>query len=56
MKEREKYGKGLKLTDGAQDGMVKTVNTNTEQQDVGRLQIKKEGSKGYPSEAWNYKY
>lgn len=56
MKAESYGGKGFNLTDGMQSGIVKSINTNSEQYDLGRVQKYKCGSKGYPAEAWNYKY
>jgi len=39
-----------------QAGEVRKINTNSEQYDLNRIQPYSSGSKGYPAEAWNYKY
>lgn len=44
------------LKDNTQASEVKHVNTNSEQYDLNRVRPYSCGSKGYPSEAWNYKY
>lgn len=56
MKSESRGGKGFNLKDGAQEGDVRMVNTNSEQYDMNRIREYKCGSKGYPAEAWNYKY
>lgn len=55
---RERAGSSGKfdLKDNAQAATVKTVNTNSEQYDLDRIKKYSCGSKGYPTEAWNYKY
>jgi len=44
------------VPDNQQAWEVKTVNTNSEQYDLDRIKPYSDGSKGYPAEAWNYKY
>lgn len=56
MKAEKHSGGTFNLKDGAQEGDVRQINTNTEQYDIGRIKPYKCGSKGYPAEAWNYKY
>lgn len=41
----------LGLKDNAQASPVKSVTTDAEKYDMGRLQEKKVGTRGYPSEA-----
>ena len=54
---KEKRGGGVfNLKDGTQASEVKNVPANSEQYDMGRIQEESIGSKGYPAEAWNYKY
>lgn len=55
---RERSGSSGKfdLKDNMQAGMVKKINTNSEQYDMGRIKKYSCGTKGYPAEAWNYKY
>lgn len=49
-----------KMTFDLKDNMhayeVKKVSSNAEQYDVKRLTPYRDGSRGYPGEAWNYKY
>jgi hypothetical protein len=56
MKEDKKGGGVFNLKDGAQEGDVRMVNTNTEQYDLSRVKKYSCGSKGYPAEAWKYDY
>ena len=51
-----KSGSMFSVQDNQQAGEVKHVNTNSEQYDMNRIRPYAVGSKGYPSEAWNYKY
>lgn len=55
MKSESRSG-SFNLRDGAQEGDVRDINTNSEQYDINRVRPYSCGSKGYPSEAWNYKY
>lgn len=50
------YGNGFNLKDGSESGDVKNVPTNSEQYDMERVKPYQCGSKGYPKEAWNYKF
>jgi len=50
------HRKGFDLKDNAQAATVKSINTNSEQYDIGRMKKLDCGSRGYPAEAWNYKY
>lgn len=56
MRKSKDRGGSFNLKDGTQASEVKSVSTNSEQYDMGRCQYYSSGSKGYPSEAWNYKY
>ena len=44
-------GSGMGLKDNTQASPVKSVNTDSEKYDMGRLQVKKCGTRGYPSQA-----
>jgi len=44
------------LKDNTHASAVKSVSTNSEQYDMGRVQYESVGSKGYPAEAWKYEY
>ncbi len=44
------------VPDNQQAWEVRKVNTNSEQYDTNRIRPYSDGSKGYPAEAWNYKY
>jgi len=35
---------------------VYSVNTESEKSDMGRMKYKSQDSRGYPSQAWEYKY
>lgn len=51
------YASGkLKMSDNTQGSNVRKVNSNTEQYDLGRVKKYPCTSKGYPAEAWDYKY
>jgi len=43
--------KGFGLTDNKQASPVKSIKTNSEKYDVGKIQPYSAGSKGYPSQA-----
>lgn len=49
-------GKGFNLKDGTQASEVKNISTTSEQYDMGRIRYEHVGSKGYPAQAWDYKY
>jgi hypothetical protein len=49
-------GKGMSIKDNTHASDVKSINTNTEQYDLGKVKKLKSNSQGYPSEAFNYKY
>lgn len=49
-------GGSFNLKDNEQAWIVKKINTNSEQYDTNRIKPYQDGSKGYPAEAWNYKY
>ena len=49
-------GSVFNLKDGTQASEVKKMSTDTEKYDMGRIRPYSSGSKGYPAEAWNYKY
>jgi len=55
-KAKNPGGRGFNLKDNMQEGDVKSIPSNAEKYDMGRVQSYSCGSKGYPSEAWNYKY
>lgn len=48
--------KTFDVPDNQQSGEVRKINTNSEQYDLDRIKPYSDGSKGYPAEAWNYKY
>lgn len=48
--------KTFNVEDNRQSGEVRKINTNSEQYDLNRITPYSDGSKGYPAEAWNYKY
>ena len=48
--------KTFDVPDNVQSGEVRKINTNSEQYDLDRIKPYSDGSKGYPAEAWNYKY
>jgi hypothetical protein len=52
----EQKGKGFEVPDNKQDGEVRTIDTMSQDEDISRIRPYTSGSKGYPSEAWNYKY
>jgi len=56
MPKKSKYGKGFDIKDNTKDGEVKSIDTMTEDSDMGRMDYDDRGDKGYSSEAWNYKY
>ena len=56
MKAKNPGGKGFNIRDNAQEGDVRSIPTNAEKYDMGRMRPYSCGSKGYPAEAWNYKY
>jgi len=51
-----KGAKGFDIPDGRQSGEVRYVPTDSEQMDLGRIKPYSCGSRGYPSEAWNYQW
>jgi hypothetical protein len=55
-RSERRSGGSFNLRDGAQAGEVKKVPTDSEKYDMGRVKSYSCGSKGYPAEAWNYKY
>lgn len=44
------------IPDNRQAGEVRYVNTNSQQYDLNRIRPYECGSRGYPAEAWNYKW
>ena len=56
MRKSKDRGGVFNLKDNTQAGNVKSVSTNSEQYDMGRVRYESVGSKGYPAEAWNYEY
>ena len=44
------------IPDNQQAWECRPINTNSAQYDLNRIQPYSDGSKGYPAEAWNYKY
>lgn len=55
-RSRESRGGSFNLQDNAQASSVKSISTDSEKYDMGRMQSYSSGSKGYPAEAWNYDY
>jgi len=53
---KRSYGASFDLKDGSHDGEVKMIQTNAEGYDRKRVKPYSDGSKGYPSQAWNYDY
>ena len=51
MKSDKSHGKGINIKDNTQASPVKSINTNSEQYDLGRVKKYSNGSKGYPSQA-----
>lgn len=51
-----KSGGKFDVPDNKQAWEVRSLNTNSEQYDLDRIKPYNNGSKGYPAEAWNYKY
>lgn len=49
-------GSAPKLKDGTQDGGVYGINTESEKYDIGKIRYHSVGSKGYPSQAFDYDY
>jgi len=56
MKDYKKSSGGFSVQDNQQSGVVHSISTNSEQYDLNRIKSYKQGSRGYPNEAWNYKY
>lgn len=56
MKESRMDSKMFNVKDNQQAWEVRKINTNSEQYDLDRIKPYSNGSKGYPEEAWNYKY
>lgn len=48
--------KGFDIQDNTQAWEVRKINTNSEQYDTKKIRPYEDGSKGYPPEAWNYRY
>ena len=55
-KGKKMGGKAIEIKDNTQAGEVRDINTMAQNQDISRIRPYKSGSKGYPAEAWNYKY
>ena len=56
MKAGRATSKTFSIPDNQQSFEVRKINTNSEQYDLKRIKPSSDGSKGYPAEAWNYKY
>jgi len=56
VKEQHRGGKGIEISDNTQDGEVRKIDVMSQDEDISRIRPYDAGSKGYPSEAWNYKY
>ena len=48
--------KTFDVPDNQQAWETRSINTNSEQYDLNRIRPYTDGSKGYPAEAWNYRY
>ena len=48
--------KTFDVPDNQQAWETRPINTNSEQYDLDRIKPYSDGSKGYPAEAWNYRY
>lgn len=55
-RERSGMGRDFNLKDNEQAWMVKPIPTDSENYDLSRIKPYNDGSKGYPAEAWNYRY
>ena len=56
-KVKEKRGGGkIEVKDNQQAWEVKKIDTFTQDEDISRIRPYTSGGKGYPGEAWNYKY
>jgi len=51
MNKAKSSGKGFNLKDNTQASPVKSINTNSEKYDLGKIQKYSAGTKGYPSKA-----
>lgn len=51
----DKGGK-FNVPDNEQSFQVRKIPTDSEQYDMNRIRPYSDGSKGYPAEAWNYRY
>jgi len=51
MNKSKSSGKGFNLKDNTQASPVKSIKTNSEKYDLGKIQQHSAGSKGYPSQA-----
>jgi len=51
MNKAKSSGKGFNLKDNTQASPVKSIKTNSEQYDLGKVKKYSSGSKGYPSQA-----
>jgi len=59
MSKNERYmSKGMKSSGKVMghDGSVKSIPTNTEQYDMGKIRWDSVGTKGYPRQAFDYQY
>jgi hypothetical protein len=57
--KNEKYmSKGMKSSGKVMghDGKVYSINTNSEQYDMGKIRYDSVGTKGYPRQAFDYQY
>jgi hypothetical protein len=48
--------KGFNIKDNAQASKVMPINSMNEQYDLGKVKKMKQGSRGYPAQAWGYDY
>ncbi len=58
-KSNDKYAKGMKAGKGkvmGHDGGVYPIATDSEQYDMGKIRYDSVGTKGYPAQAFDYKY
>jgi hypothetical protein len=56
IKDKRGSGSSFNIPDNQQSFEVRRVPTDSEQYDLNRIDPYSSGSKGYPAEAWNYKY
>lgn len=50
---KKNRGEGFNLKDNVQEGDVRSISSDSERSDLGRIKPYNPGSKGYPSQALN---